>query len=563
MQLDLLRNQMIESKKSFVLFFTKDSLASDMTKQASEAVIEFLHNLLRKKVSSLYLENLPDLASRLSERIAKDFIPQEGGNESLEAKVVAIAGRNNVEPTREIISALSKQLEHSNFVLVGTVADGKPWLFNLLSSGTMSSYWLKNTDWSEIEQQLAKDLDMVTVRVASYEDAIARLSTSVPATKSGDTASRPSSTGPREKRRQIRILAIDGGGIRGVIPAQILTVLEGRIKEKLGKKSLAECFHIISGTSTGGILALGLSMRAEPEAPAAKHTAQSLRDLYLDQGSVIFPKDADRLEEKYEKLVKLVEKIPLLPDARGKAAVLKAALTSAYADDGFLTVLNQYFAYEHAKRPAKLAELMTDVLIPTYDIGRRTVELFTRQRAISFPNDNLSVVDLARSTSAAPSYFTPYTARATDANNKPVSALDSYSLIDGGVCANNPTINAYAEAQRLFPDSDYLVLSLGCGFNFSRIDIEAAQKWCAGLWLQPLLGVMFDGNGFSNDKAMSRLLGRTADGKQSYFRFQPRLGGVSDSIDDASNVKALKELTDHFIGTEYSDKFDQFIDAIY
>ena len=77
--------------------------------------------------------------------------------------------------------------------------------------------------------------------------------------------------------RPFRILSIDGGGIRGVYPATFLAGLEQRY---LGGESVARYFDLIAGTSTGGILAVGLG---------AGITAVELRDLYVDRGCEIFP----------------------------------------------------------------------------------------------------------------------------------------------------------------------------------------------------------------------------------------------------------------------------------
>ena len=79
------------------------------------------------------------------------------------------------------------------------------------------------------------------------------------------------------KDRRFRILSIDGGGIRGIFPAAFLAGLERRYT---GGRSIASCFDLVAGTSTGGILALGLG---------AGYSAAELRDLYIERGSEIFP----------------------------------------------------------------------------------------------------------------------------------------------------------------------------------------------------------------------------------------------------------------------------------
>src|SRR5437763_416325 len=82
---------------------------------------------------------------------------------------------------------------------------------------------------------------------------------------------------PWRAEQSFRILSIDGGGIRGIFPAAVLAALEARF---LGGRSIARCFDLITGTSTGGILALGL---------AAGRTSRELLDVYLRDGRRIFP----------------------------------------------------------------------------------------------------------------------------------------------------------------------------------------------------------------------------------------------------------------------------------
>jgi hypothetical protein len=77
--------------------------------------------------------------------------------------------------------------------------------------------------------------------------------------------------------RPFRVLSIDGGGICGILPASVLAELEQRF---LGGQSVARHFDMIAGTSTGGIIALGL---------AHGLTAKTIRDFYLQRGAVIFP----------------------------------------------------------------------------------------------------------------------------------------------------------------------------------------------------------------------------------------------------------------------------------
>src|SRR6476646_6047412 len=85
--------------------------------------------------------------------------------------------------------------------------------------------------------------------------------------------------------RLIKVLAIDGGGIRGVIPAMLLTEIEKRTG-----RAIAELFDVIAGTSTGGILALGLTKHNSSGKPA--YSAADLVHLYEAEGQKIFPKSS-------------------------------------------------------------------------------------------------------------------------------------------------------------------------------------------------------------------------------------------------------------------------------
>src|SRR6202165_3519659 len=98
-------------------------------------------------------------------------------------------------------------------------------------------------------------------------------------------------SGPSQGNRQLRILSIDGGGIRGIIPAKVLAKIE-----ELTQQTVAELFDVIAGTSTGGILALGLTCPGADR--KLMHAASDLVDLYANKGAAIFTKSWLADEEK-------------------------------------------------------------------------------------------------------------------------------------------------------------------------------------------------------------------------------------------------------------------------
>lgn len=99
--------------------------------------------------------------------------------------------------------------------------------------------------------------------------------TYLPPRRSDGTAQKRRLQRPWPKGRPFRFLSIDGGGICGILPAAVLAELEQRF---LGGKSVAGCFDMIAGTSTGGIIALGLSHGK---------TAREIREIYVERGGLI------------------------------------------------------------------------------------------------------------------------------------------------------------------------------------------------------------------------------------------------------------------------------------
>jgi patatin-like phospholipase/acyl hydrolase len=286
-----------------------------------------------------------------------------------------------------------------------------------------------------------------------------------------------------------RILSIDGGGIRGLIPALILGELERRTN-----RPIAKSFDLIAGTSTGGILALGLTRKAADG--SARFSAAQLAELYESRGKDIFARSLWR-----------------------GVASLKGALDERYPAAGLEQVLRDYFGNE------ALGASLTRTLIPSYDIERRRPLFFKSWRD---EHAGVLAAEVARATSAAPTYFEPARVTVEGAVR---------TLVDGGVFINSPTVSAYAEARCLFPDEkDFFVLSLGTGELVRPIPYADAKDWGAVGWVIPLLTCMFDGVADAADYQMQSLLG------DRYVRLQKDLAIASDDMDNATtgNLENLK-----------------------
>lgn len=297
----------------------------------------------------------------------------------------------------------------------------------------------------------------------------------------------------------IKILSIDGGGIRGIIPALVLAEIEYRTK-----KPISSLFDLIAGTSTGGIIALGLVKPDEEGKP--EHKAEDLVRLYEDKGSFIF----------YQLFWRKITNLGNLFDEKYPAQNLEE-------------LLKLYFKNTY------LDQALTEVIVTGYEIERRSAYFFKSFKAKKDKKRNFLMRNVARATSAAPTYFEP--------EKIPTEELAAYyALIDGGVFAGNPAMCAYVEALKIFPkEKDFLVVSLGTGNLTDPIYYKDAKDWGIAKWARPILDVVLSGVSDTVDYQLKLLL--PAEGaERKYYRFQVRLDDASDKMDntDPINLRALK-----------------------
>jgi uncharacterized protein len=301
----------------------------------------------------------------------------------------------------------------------------------------------------------------------------------------------------------LRVLSIDGGGIRGVIPAMILTEIEARTKTRI-----AELFDLIAGTSTGGILALGLVRPDGGGRPM--YSAAQLAELYAEDGKRIFHRSLWH-----------------------RTIAVGSLLDEKYPSDGLDGVLEQYFG------DARLKDAVAETLVTSYELETRAPWFFARHKARADPAFDFPMRFVARATSAAPTFFEP---------EEFGSATPVGGLVDGGVFANNPAMCGYVEAKKLHPDAaDILVVSLGTGQHTRPIHYADAKNWGLALWAKPILSVVFDGVSDTVDHQMSVLCAN--EGDQRYYRFQTELTIGSDDMDDATetNIAALRHRAQELI----------------
>jgi uncharacterized protein len=313
-----------------------------------------------------------------------------------------------------------------------------------------------------------------------------------------------------------KVLSIDGGGIRGIIPAIVLAEIERRT----GKR-IAEMFDLVAGTSTGGILALGLTKPGQDGKP--EYSAKKLIELYETEGGKIFS-------------------IPVWHRVHSGWGLAE----EKYPSEGIEEVAKEYFG------DVRLAQAYKEVLVAAYEIEKRGSWFFKRRKALD-PDEGFNpfMREVARATSAAPTYFEPLQLK--------VGSLGNRAFIDGGVHSNNPAMCAYVEAIKIHPEEkDFLVVSLGTGEPTRNMPYKEVKGWGLALWAQPILNVVFDGVADTVDYQLRELLVSEGDNRR-YYRFQTVLDIGKDDLDDASrtNIAALKTKAQEIIS-----KNDAVLDAL-
>jgi patatin-like phospholipase/acyl hydrolase len=309
---------------------------------------------------------------------------------------------------------------------------------------------------------------------------------------------------------ELKVLSIDGGGIRGIIPATVLAEVERRVG-----KPVAECFDLIAGTSTGGILALALSKPGAGGHPA--WSAEALIGLYEQEGPQIFDRSVWHRITSAGGL--LDEKYPL---------------------DGMERAFERYFG------EVRLKDALCDVIVTSYEIEQRTTFFFKSAKAREDERDDFAMSEAALATSAAPTYFAPV--RLDRGPGRPYLAL-----VDGGVFANNPALSAFAETRRSGAEPDVLMLSLGTGELTRRLPYDDVKDWGLLEWAKPIIDVVFDGVSDAVDYQLRQLLG-----PGRYYRLQTELDQASDDMDDASsdNLQRLEQEAESLIRAN-EDRLDE------
>lgn len=276
------------------------------------------------------------------------------------------------------------------------------------------------------------------------------------------------------------ILSIDGGGIRGLMPALILQMLESKIAKRcaeLGTKAkpLHQYFDLIGGTSTGGIIAAGLGVPGATAGQAAC-TPTELVGIYADHGRDIFP----------ERSLKAI----------------RGLFGPVYSPAPLERILRDRLG------ETRLSAALTNVVLCAYDTGKRRARFMAGGPGFRVKRDepDYRARDAARGTSAAPTYFPP--AHIEELAPEPAKR----TLIDGGVFANDPSLATYIEALKLgWRGARNEMLSLGTGSQNRPYGYHLIENWGAIKWLlyggdHPLISILMQGASSTTAYQMDNLL---------------------------------------------------------
>jgi uncharacterized protein len=305
------------------------------------------------------------------------------------------------------------------------------------------------------------------------------------------------------ENKPFKILSIDGGGIKGLYSATILA----RLEEKAGKLS-GECFDMICGTSTGGLIALGI---------AIDKPAEQLAKLYSEHGNKIFPTNNYRLIRFFQSKIQTLRQTLFWGKHSNKA--LKKELESTFGK-------------------TKLGELNNLVCIPSFNLtsGMPRIFKFPHKEGQFFMDKEIPLVDAALATSAAPTYL-------------PIHEYNDTMFVDGGVWANNPSLCGLLEALKFFvgPDKEYSHVEI-----LSIASISQSSGWAAKSrkarsfigWKSKLIQTCMDGQAYFSHFFLENAIKRI-DPNSIYVRIEsPKLSREQMEVleMDRADNKALATL---------------------
>lgn len=283
--------------------------------------------------------------------------------------------------------------------------------------------------------------------------------------------------------KKFKLLSIDGGGIRGIIPAVIIKELESEINKLTGEnKHISDYFDMFAGTSTGAILTtLYLS-------PQKYSTAEAI-EFYREYGRLIFNQ----------------------PNIFKRVINVNGIFFPRYDTRGFEKVLDEKFG------ELKISGLSKPCILTSYNIRERYAHFFTQHDALKNNEYDYYIKDVIKGATAAPTYFKP-------AMISPVNGTRHYPLVDGGLYANNPSLCGYSEIYEEFkkePD-EMVIVSIGTGRSYDRIKYKQAKNWGLAGWINPMFDIILNTGPDVADYQLNTIF-KAIGAPHGYIRLNPPL----------------------------------------
>lgn len=297
-----------------------------------------------------------------------------------------------------------------------------------------------------------------------------------------------------------RVLSIDGGGVFGLGPARVLQYIE----ERTGKAA-ADLFHMVSGTSTGGIIGAGIALRVP---------ARDIVKLYLEDAQHIFSRTLGY-----------------------RIRSVDGWLAPKFQASGVERVYKKHFG------SARLSDSELDLIVTAHDVKRSKPKLFESWNT----STDYLMRDTIRATSAAVPLLPVAVVQDVDKREPKLYCIDG-----SFAGAANPVSIGLGQAYRRYPNAErVVVVSLGTGYDPTPLDAPSLHRWGILQFAKPLFGIISDSAAIANEHLASQWL----TPGETYFRLNPPTSGVgkarssSRPMDDGSprNMQLILEQTDAWI----------------
>ena len=290
-----------------------------------------------------------------------------------------------------------------------------------------------------------------------------------------------------------KVLSFDGGGVRAILGLYFLKRLEQETS-----KSIFDSFDLFIGTSAGAINALMLAVNGSSIADIEKFWSQENLRKIMNQS--------------------LIDKTSILQTRPKYNNIAKREILSNFFFD------------------KRIGEALKPAVVTAYDLEKRKPVLIS-----SYKDSNVSVVEAANASSAAPIYF-------------PTAKMDDGRwLIDGGIATNNPSLLGYVEAKKLFGTDKIKVLGIGAGLNKRKINGKSSRNWGAIGWLRhDILGIMLESS--LQNEILNDLIG------DNYLRVNSAIQNVNRRMDDISdqNLIRISRLSD-WLWSKFGERAINFL----